>query len=116
MNCIHTSPGNSDFEALYNGLKFAAYPEALKPLRAAQNDYIDSSRLITVFIAESNNEPLARIALYKSDADDAPQTLILGNYEAENDEAAAFILAEAENYAQLHKYKKIIGPMNGSSW
>lgn len=116
MNCIQTSPGNSDFEALYNGLKFSAYPETLKPLRAAQNDYIDRNRLITVLIAVFSNEPLARIALYKSDADDAPQTLILGNYESENDEAAAFILSEAENFARQHGFKKLIGPMNGSSW
>jgi hypothetical protein len=116
MNCIQLSPGNSRFEALYNGLKFSAYPEALKPLRTAQNDYLDSSRLITVLIAAYNNEPLARIALYKSDADDAQQTLILGNYESENDEAAAFILSEAENFARQHGFKKLIGPMNGSSW
>lgn len=116
MKCIYVFPDDPNFSALYNGLKFSAYPEAMKPLRAAQNDYLDSSRLITVLIAAYNNEPLARVAIYKSDADDAPQTLILGNYEAENDKAAACVLSEAENFAQQNGFKKIIGPMNGSSW
>ncbi|MCU0433012.1 MAG: hypothetical protein MUC87_06125 [Bacteroidia bacterium] len=116
MNCLLIKPGDEGFEKTFQGMKFSLYPAALLPLRVAQNDTLDEDRLLTAMVATENDQTLARAALYRSDADDAPHTLIIGNYEADSDGAAALVLAEAEKYARENNFNRLLGPMNGSTW
>lgn len=116
MNCLELLPDDERLPTLFTGLSFSGYPEALLPLRAALNDTLDTQRLLAVLVVLRNAVPCARLALYRSDADDAIQTLICGNYEADDDAAAARVLAEAEHYAERNKFAQLLGPMNGSTW
>lgn len=116
MICRYINIKDDDFTRSFEQLKGLLYPEEMKTWKGKTGNDIDGERALTLLVAANNGTTEACAVLYRSDADDAAQTLLIGNYEADSDEAAAALLAEAEVYARAHSYKRILGPMNGSTW
>jgi GNAT superfamily N-acetyltransferase len=116
MNLRYIPQQENEFDAAWGELKGTLYPDEMKQWRRKTGNDIDGDRAIYMLVAEQNGVKEAVAVLYRSDADDAVNTLLIGNYEADTDEAATALLAEAEAFARKHNFKHLLGPMNGSTW
>ncbi|MCA6362960.1 MAG: hypothetical protein IM638_07970 [Bacteroidetes bacterium] len=116
MNLRYITQQENEFDAAFGELNGTLYPDEMKPWRRKTGTDIDGDRAIFMLVAEQNGTKEAVAVLYRSDADDADDALFIGNYEADTDEAATALLAEAEAFARAQNFKRILGPMNGSTW
>jgi hypothetical protein len=116
MICRYINTHEKEYSKLFNSLKGLFYPEEMKEWFGKMGNDIDSDLELSLLVAENNGVTEARAILYKCNADDALDTLLIGNYEADTNEAASALLAEAEVYGRAHNFKRILGPMNGSTW
>lgn len=86
---------------------------------ATQPDELNPEFLAGCCVVTENGIPVGRLAFYNNPELywNNERACCVGNFECVNDPAiAAMLLKQAERWAEVNRFKYILGPMNGSTW
>ncbi|TND08134.1 MAG: hypothetical protein FD123_2528 [Bacteroidetes bacterium] len=117
IQIINCGPDSKCFDRFLQVPQTLYKPELLKLQKL--NDGLNRDYLLHCLVAIADNMPIGRCAIYRNPhlAPDGKTTLILGNYECQDDmEVASVLLQAAKNKAKEEGAEMLIGPMNGSTW
>ncbi|HRI00575.1 MAG TPA: hypothetical protein PK006_05945 [Saprospiraceae bacterium] len=116
MEIVRTKPGDNDFQL------FEMIPELLYAkdcIRRQQSENINMDFLDACYVLVCDNEPKARLAVYKNPYLNYKEkkSACLGNYECvDNTEISKTILDFVVDQVKKTGNEFLIGPMNGSTW
>ncbi|MCB0480398.1 MAG: hypothetical protein KDC83_03155 [Flavobacteriales bacterium] len=113
---IFTMPGEEDYY-LFDETLASIFP-VLGPAEQYRHR-LSSNYLIQCLVLLSQNQPIARCAIYFNPNMEleSEKVACIGSFESVNNQnVSSFLLNTAIEYCRKNEIKKVIGPMEGSTW